>query len=185
MKTLLFSLMILATLASCGKSNKVDSNAAAITSVSNPLVINSSQGSALVTAINNPTTSFGQGQLSLGGGSTGTCKTVAYIINYCYSGSVSTGSVTTWNQILASYPTLTYQYSNGQTVRNSDIVVANKQAELAAILNSATSVQSNGYQYYVYTTAGTYVIDIRYPIQAQPSAVQLTNGTSYYFVQAI
>lgn len=186
MKKLLLVLMVMGTLASCGKDNKVDSGVAGFNgTVTNPLVTGSGTGTALVSMINNPS-SFGQGQLSLGGGSNGTCKTVAYIINYCYSSTSSgSGTVTTWNNVVAQYPGLTYVYSNYTNVKHADVNVANKQAELIGILNAATNVQyNNAGSYYIYTANGTYVIDTRYPIQAQPSGVQ-TNTANYYLYQAI
>lgn len=185
MKKLLLSLMVLATLASCGKDNKVSSNGTTSTTtpttVTNPLVTGSTQAQALITMINNPS-SFGQGTVSLGNASQN-CQTKWTIFYYCTSTS-SAGTTTTWNQIVAQYPNLVYQYSNGNTVRHADVNIANKQAELISILNSATAVQVSGYIFYVTVGSNYYVIDARYPIQANPSGAY-ANGSQYYLVQAI
>ena len=183
MKKLLLSLMVLATLTSCGKNNTVSSAAPAGTiGITNPLVTGSTQAQTLIAAINNPA-AFGQGAVPVSG-SGQTCKNWG-ILQYCYSSSSgSTAGTQTWNQLIAANPGLTYLYTNGLTVRNSDVVVATKQAELVALLNSATNIEINGYAYIITTAAGKYAIDIRYPIQLQPSAVNSNSG-SYYFYQAI
>ena len=183
MKKLLLSLMVLATLTSCGKNNTVSSAAPAGTiGITNPLVTGSTQAQTLIAAINNPA-AFGQGAVPVSG-SGQTCKNWG-ILQYCYSSSSgSTAGTQTWNQLIAANPGLTYLYTNGLTVRNSDVVVATKQAELVALLNSATKIDIYGYAYIITTPAGQYAIDIRYPIQLQPSAVNANSG-SYYFYQAI
>ena len=185
MKKLLLALMVMATIASCGKNNKVDSGAVAGTiGITNPLVTGSSQAQALVSMISNPAL-FGQGQI-INSSTNETCG-VKWGFNYCYntgssSGSTSTGQ--TWNSVVAANPNLVYQYSNNLTVRHVDVNVTTKQNELASLLNSATAVQVNGPIYYITVGAAYYVIDTRYPIQVQPSAVSSTSG-AYYFIRAM
>lgn len=157
MKKLLLGLVVLASLVSCGKDNKVSSTASSLT-VTNPLVTNNSSATDLVSRINSYTSGFGEGYISNSG--------------------------TTWNALTASRPTLVYQYSTGRTVRHSDVVIATKQSELISLLNSATSIQVSGTLYYIQVSGAYYVIDIRYPIQANPSAIQSTSYTEYLY-QAI
>ena len=187
MKKLLLALMVMATLASCGKDNKVDSGSAATNgfngTITNPLVTNSSQAQALVSMIASPST-FGQGVLT--SGSNQNCGSKFYgLLTWCtssYSGSSSSG---TWYQLVTANPSLVYRYSNGTTVRHSDVNVATKQNELMSLLNSASSIQISGYQAYVTVGSTYYVIDVRYPIQANPSAAASSSGQGFYFVDAI
>ena len=199
MKKLLLVLTVMATIASCGKNNKVDSNVAAVApatgTVSNALA--ASQAPALVSAIANPA-QFGQGAVITGGSSTSgqTCGTKFYIFNYCYSSSTSgssggyTSSGQTWAQLVTANPSVVYKYATGRTVVNSQVDIATKQAELRNILNSATKIDVAGPIYYI--TAGTtiYVIDTRYTIQMQPSSLATVNANGQvqvtdYFLQTI
>ncbi|MEA9355204.1 hypothetical protein SHI21_03285 [Bacteriovorax sp. PP10] len=186
MKKLLLSLMVLATLASCGKDNKVSSGSTSLVNVSNPLVTSNPYAQELVTRINNPAAGFGEGLIYSSASSNQTCGTKWGFINYCYgsSGSTSTTTGLTWNALAAQRPTVVYQYSTGRTVRHSDVSIATKQAELIALLNSASNIQVAGTLYYIQVSGAYYVIDTRYPIQANPSAV--SNGyQTEYFYQAI
>lgn len=157
MKKLLLSLIVLASLVSCGKDNKVSSTASSY-SLTNTLISGNSYATDLASRISNPTTGFGEGYISNSG--------------------------TTWNVLTASRPTLVYQYSTGRTVRHSDVVVSTKQSELIALLNSATNVTVSGTIYYITVSGAYYAIDIRYPLQANPSAIQTTSYTEYLY-QAI
>ena len=188
MKKLLLSLMVLATLVSCGKDNKV-SSAGVTTSpvtVTNPLVTGSAQAQELITRINNPAAGFGEGLLYTGS-SNQTCGTKWGFINYCYGSSGSNYATTglTWNALAVQQPNIRYYYSRGTIVTHSSVNIATKQAELIALLNSAVSIQVSGTLYYIQISSGVYyVVDTRYPIQANPSAVANSNGVEY-FVQAI
>ena len=162
MKKLIVALMVLTSLVSCGKNNSVAS--LGITSVTNPIITNNAMAQSLVSMIANPSTGFGQGLVSTG------------------SSNQTTG--TTWNALLVSNPNIVYQYSTGRTVRNVDVVIVTKQNELVGILNSATSVQVSGSLYYINVAGSQYVIDIRYPLQLNPSAKSDQTG-SEYFVQAM
>jgi hypothetical protein len=187
MKTLFFALMVLGTLASCGKSNTVSSGAAT-TSITNPLITGSASGQSLASMISNPA-SFGQGAIASNNPNQ-TCATKAWgLIQYCYSsGSASTYSGATWAQVMAATPNITFYYYNSQVgtrqVTNTPALVASKQVELSSILNAATSVQVNGPIYYVTTASAQYVIDTRYPIQVNPSGTQNIGGATDYFIQA-
>ncbi|MBY0412622.1 MAG: hypothetical protein K2Q18_00580 [Bdellovibrionales bacterium] len=181
MKKLLLCLMLLTVAVSCGKDNKVSSNGANV-SLSNPLMTSNPSAQTLVAQINSYTTSFGQGIVT-DYTSNQTCKQSG-IFYYCYttpSSGTSTGK--TWNSIIATNPGTIYYYSNGTTVANNQINVDQKRNELVGILNSATNIQgqavSGGMVYYIYSSAGNYVIDTRYPLQLNPSAT-----SSYYFLRA-
>ncbi|AUN99654.1 hypothetical protein DOM21_02540 [Bacteriovorax stolpii] len=191
MKKLLLSMIVLASLVSCGKDNKVSSTNSTL-NYSNPYLSGNTQAQTyaqtLIAQINSYSSNFGNGVIS-SGSSNQTCDTKWGIFYYCYtSSSGSSGTTTTWNSIVASTPTITYQYSNGVTVRHSDVNIASKQSELISILNAATNVQvqamSGGNVYYITVSGAYYVIDTRYPIQANPSGVQSSSGTRY-FVRAI
>ncbi len=195
MKKLLLSMIVLASLVSCGKDNKVSSAAtttSTLTTYSNPYLSGNAAASAyaqaLVAQVNSYSSSFGNGVIS-SYGSNQTCETKWSIFYYCYSSSSgSTGSSTTWNSIVASNPSLVYRYSNGETLRHADVAIATKQSELISIVNAATNVQvqamAGGNVYYITVSGAYYVIDTRYPIQANPSGVQSTSAQKY-LVQAI
>lgn len=183
MKKLLLSLMVLATLASCGKDNKVSSGSST-TNISNPLVTSNPYAQELVTRINNPSAGFGGGVvLTSTGSSNQTCGTKWGFINYCY-GSSSAGNYAvsagmTWNQLAAQRPNLAYYYVYSQPVVHSSVNIATKQAQLIQLLNSATNIQVSGTLYYIQVSNAYYVIDTRYPIQANPSAIQTSQYTDY------
>lgn len=184
MKKFLLALMVLASLVSCGKNNQVASTAVTGIAVTNPVIVNNSAAQALLAMIESPATGFGTGIVS-NTSSNQTCGVKWGIFTYCYSGgSTSNQSSMTWNSLLASNPNLVFQYSSGRTVRNLDVAVATKQAELRAILNSATNIQMNGTAYYVTVPGAQYVIDTRYSIQINPAGTANQNG-SEYFVQAL
>ena len=178
MKKFLLSLMVLATLVSCGKDNKVSSGSSNAT-ITNPIVTNNSYAQELITRINNPASGFGEGVvLTSTGSSNQTCGTKWGFINYCYgssgSGNYAVSAGMTWNQLAAQKPNLAYYYFMSQPVVHSSVTIATKQAQLMQLLNTATSIQVSGTLYYIQVSGAYYVIDTRYPIQANPSGV--TNG---------
>lgn len=181
MKKLLLSFIVLASLVSCGKDNKVSS--AGSYSITNPLVTGSSAGQSLTAMINNPA-SFGQGQV-LNSSSNQTCGTKWGIFQYCYgSGGSSQTTGQTWAQVVAANPGITFYFYNStvgtKAVANTSTNIAAKQAELVGILNAAISVEVNGPIYYVRTASAQHVIDTRYTIQMNPSGTATTNLTEYF-----
>jgi hypothetical protein len=170
MRKLLLSLMVLATLASCGKDNAV--NGGANTIVTNPVVTGNTSAQDLVNKINNPSTGFGTGRLVVNNASTPNCKE-KWIFTYCTTSSSSANqTTTTWNA-LASSRSLTYQfaYFNGglsKSYSHSSVVVATKQKELTDLLNSATNIYVSGTTYTIMVSNTQYIIDTQYPIQANP-----------------
>ena len=185
MKKLILSLMVLASLVSCGKNNSVGSPAGASTGgISNPIIVNNPTAQALLVLINNPYTGFGQGMTSQSSSNQDCGTTLFGLIHYCTYGGAATQSGVTWNSLLTSNPNLTYQYSSGRTVRNSDVTIGSKQDQLRAILNSATNIQTNGQAYFIMVSGTQYLIDARLPIQANPIGTASQIG-SEYFVRAI
>jgi len=181
MKNFIVGLMFLSALASCGKNNSVATTSGV--TVNNPIVTNSVFAQTLVANINNPSTGFGQGMI-LSSNSNQKCGTTFFgLLPYCTYGGTASQTGITWNSLLTTTPSVTYQYSSGRTVRNSDITIASKQSQLLSILNSATNVQSNGQIAYVTVSGAQYVIDTRLPIQANPASTYNQSG-SEYFVQA-
>lgn len=182
--------MVLATLVSCGKDNKVSSGS--VNGYSNGYLAGNANASAaaqaLAAAINNPS-AFGQGVAYTSSGSSGqTCGTKWGFINYCYGSNSYSGAVTTgetWNQIIARVPSVVFQYTNG-TVRNGqDVTVASQQSFIMNLLNTATNVQVYQSIYYITVGNDIWAVDTRYALQMNPSAKQTNGMTAYYFLQAI
>ncbi len=159
MKRLLLSIMVMAVLASCGKKdNKVNSDLGATANtytISNTLLAGNASAQDLMSRINNPLTGFGTG-----------------VVNN-----------TTWNALVAQYPSAVFRYTNG-TVRNSDIVLATKQTQLINLLNSATSIQVSGSIFYLTVQGVIYAIDTRYAIQINPSGMK-SGYNEVFFVDII
>lgn len=195
MKKLLLSLMVFATLASCGKDNKVSS--AASTSSSSAITISDSTAQSIGSMIDSSDTYFGQAQVT------------AY---------------ETWNQAAAAHPNYYYTYTKSNASSNcelksgwlgikyyvcksgsssassvsrrvlvSQVDITAKRNELKSILNSTTAGTINQSQtyvngrafnvYQVRTTSGViYTIDTRFPIQANPVITQQADGTVEYFL---
>lgn len=187
MKKFLLALMVLASLVSCGKNNKVGSAVATspITGVTNQVILNNPAAVALISKIDNPATGFGNGLIS-SGSSNQTCGVKWGIFTYCYSsGSTSTQNSMTWNALLVADPDVVFQYSSGRTVTNGvNVTVASQQASLREILNRATNIQGDGTVFYVTAPGAQYVIDTRYSIQINPSGTA-TQTSSEYFLQTI
>lgn len=184
MKKLLLSMIVLASLVSCGKDNKVSSSTSSL-NYSNPYLSGNTQAQTyaqtLIAQINSYSSNFGNGVVSSYSNNQ-TCDT-KWIFSYCYtSGSSTVTSSKTWNQIAAENPT--YLFSDGYTARNIDVNIASKQGELISLVNAATNVEvqamSGGNVYKITTSSGYYVIDTRYPIQVNPSAVQSTSALRYF-----
>ncbi len=186
MKKLLISMIVLASLVSCGKDNKVSSTNSTL-NYSNPYLSGNTQAQtyaqALIAQINNPSTNFGNGVIGANSANQ-TCDSKLYgLISWCYTTYSNSSNSQTWNQLTASKPGLVYVYNYSQPVVHSSVNVSTKQSSLISLLNSATNVTmtavSGGNVYYIQTSAGVYVIDTRYPIQANPSAYQTTSGSDF------
>ena len=191
MKKFLLSIMVLATLSSCGKDNKVSSGAAAAPPVINGYSNGHLTGPSLVAAqdliakINNPATFGGGLVITSYGSSNQNCGTKWGFINYCYGssggGNYAITSGMTWNELAAQKPNLSYYYYYGSQTVHSSVNIATKQAELIQLLNTATALEVSGTLYYIRVTNAIYVIDTRYPIQANPSALKVSQGEDYLY----
>ncbi len=173
--------MVLASIVSCGKTNSVGSSSIYGTS---PITVGGASETQLGTMID--TNQFGSGMAT-------------YYI--------------TWSQLIMQTPTITYQYGNynassnckiiwgvfkyctstnssgtavTRSVMNSTVDVIAKKNELKAIINNRTMIQAYGTSFYIRTNDGrTFVIDTRYPLQANPVSVQQADGKGEVFVGAI
>lgn len=185
MKKLLLALLVVSSLVSCGKNNSVSSG----TTSSSPLTVTGAVESQLGSIIDN--NQFGGGQASyyetwnqvitnmpnisykygsVSSTSNSSCRTVAYVFQICgstsYSSSGSTATVT-------------------RSVIHSSVDLATKKNELKAIINARSYMQASGSSFYIRTSDGRgFVIDTRYPMQANPVSVQQTNGTAETFLGA-
>ena len=59
------------------------------------------------------------------------------------------------------------------------VSVGTKQTQLAQLVNTATAVQFTGTLYYIQVSNAIYVVDTRYPIQANPSALKTGQYEDY------
>ena len=196
MKTLLLSLLVVASLVSCGKDNKVASSAAA-TSATSPITVTVAGASELGSKIDNYTTQFGTGSITYYGypQTYGALVNQAMNLVYRYTKATSAASASGSNCQLkwsifyvCSYSNTTTNFSSvveSRKVFNNSVDVLSKQNELKAIINSVNPlipIQNNGYSYNITTREGKqFVIDTRYPIQANPIGIKDSAGTEYLF----
>lgn len=177
MRKLLLSLMVLATLASCGKDNAV--NGGAIPATGNAITIDDTYAKSLGSAIDNSLTSFYQkpaygrfGYVTTTSSTTNTgsnCeeKTGWFGIKYYVCKSTSSTAI-----VPTSY------------IPVSSVVLETKRAELRGIINSSSAgaIYQYGSRYTIRTNAGVlYTIDRGFPIEANPVSVQQPNGQITYF----
>ncbi len=192
MKKLTVAIMVLMTLVSCGKDNKVASKAAAATSpVTTAITVADQVALDLGTKIDQYTTYFGTQQINYYT-TIGSVANQGVSIKYKYtkqaaSASSGNGCETKW--VIFTYCTqtsmTTFNPTLSRTVENSGVNIPAKIAELKALINSkhpAYPVQVNGTSYHFVTTDNkAYVIDLRLPIQAQPTGIKNGNETEYLF----
>lgn len=185
MKKILLSLMVLATLMSCGKDNKVSSGSSTTNGFSNPLLGGqySAAAQSLAAAVSNPS-AFGNGPAYNETSSNQTCGKVLVIFNYCYgSGSGVTTSGETWNQVIARMPNIVFYYSNGPAQNGQNVTVAGQQAFIMNLLNTADRVELFDTTYIITVGQEQWAVDLRYALQMNPSAKQSYAG-GYYFLRA-
>lgn len=193
MKKLIVALMVLSTLASCGKDNKVASATTAATSpITTPVTTADQVGVALGQKIDSYTTQFGFAQVNYYT-TIGQLANQGYSITYSYtkdSSSVSNPDcekkwIFTICSSSSSSSNITANVS--RTVQNTGVNVTTKINELKAIINAkhaAYPIQVNGYSYWIKTSDNKeYIIDTRMPIQANPVGIYdpATNSKEYMF----
>lgn len=188
--------MVLAVvLASCGKDNKVGGTGTHFS----PITTNVQGAADLGQKIETYGTSFGTGQLYY----YGTTQTWANLantgLNLGYRYTKSSGSVTSPGSSCDKKWGIFYvcSYSSSSTssnytsaaesrkVNNNTVDITTKANELKAIINRANPlipIQSSGYSYLIQTTDGfQYVIDTRYPLQANPIGIRTSTYTEYLY----
>ncbi|MEA9355205.1 hypothetical protein SHI21_03290 [Bacteriovorax sp. PP10] len=175
MRNLLLSLMVLASLVSCGK----DKSSGAVGSSSSAITLNDQVAVQLGTIIDNSTNYFPTPSPTARYTFATTSPTTAS--NNC---ELKTG----WLGIKYYYCSSSNNSSNnnssyGTPILASGVDLAAKRNELKAYINSsyAGAIYNTGATYYIRTTSGViYTIDTRYPIQVNPVSVQQVNGQVTY-----
>lgn len=182
MKKLLLSLLVLATLASCGKDNNVSTSGSSglyTDPLTNPnLSGNYYTNKALADAkmaITNYQTYFGTMYLRTSSGSTANCKEKWFGTWCTYKQTTNSSGYTLFNHYTAQNPNIAYIFSDGNYVVHSNVDIAAKQNEISNIFASATALSytdySDGRIFYVRVNNDYYEINTRYPIQANPVRV--------------
>lgn len=188
MKKLIVALMVLSTLASCGKDNKVASPATtAATSPATTTVTTTDQvGVALAQKIDNYTTQFGLAQVNYYT-TIGQLANQGVAITYKYTKSTASSAECEKKWIFtvcSSSSSTSFNPEVSRTVANSGVNVTTKINELKALINAkhpAYPIQVSGYVFYIVTTDNKqYAIDVRMPIQANPIGIRNADGTQEY-----
>ena len=180
MKKLLLSLMVLATLASCGKDNKVESPAVTTPGSSNAITISDPVATQLGTVIDNSASYFPVA-------TTSTTARYAYVTTTITASQPVCETKEGWLGIkytVCKAPTTNNNVTPSSYVQVSSVDLATKRNELKGYINSSNAggLIYNGTSYTIRTTSGVvYTIDTRYPIQANPVMVQQVNGDIKYF----
>ncbi|MBC7540542.1 MAG: hypothetical protein H7281_17085 [Bacteriovorax sp.] len=185
MKKFIVALMVLTSLVSCGKNNSVSSNGLS----TSPLTVSGAVESQLGSIIDN--SQFGTGAATY-------YETwnqyVAHMpnVNYVYgtvtpqaanSNCTTSGGFIkfTWCSSSSSSSTSTNAVVTRRVV-HSAVDLLTKRNELKAIINRRASLNQDAYTagvYHIITTDNQYyVIDTRYPLQANPVYIQTTSTTA-------
>jgi hypothetical protein len=176
MRNLLLSLMVLASLVSCGKDSKSGSVNG---SSSSAITLDDTVAKQLGTLIDNSTSYFPAA-------TTSPTARYAYVVTTVTSSQPVCETKEGWLGIkytVCKAPT-TSNATPSSYVQVSTINLEAKRAELRSYINSSNAggLIFNGTGYTVRSTSGVvYTIDPRYPIQANPVMVQQVNGEIKYF----
>jgi hypothetical protein len=184
MKKLLLSLMVLASLASCGKNNSV--GGAATGAYGSNAITSTVQGaSQLGSLIDTYPTSFGTQQIMYYGNyqTYGTLANTGLNIGYRYTKSTTTSAGSNCEKKWGIFWVCSYSSTSSTSgviesrkVSNNSVDVLTKMNELKDIINRANPlipIVANYTSYKIVTTDGMqYVIDTRYPLQANPIGIQ-------------
>jgi hypothetical protein len=175
MRKLILSLMVLASLVSCGKDNKVG----AVGSSSTAITVDDTYAKALGVAIDNSLTSFYQKPLYGKFGYVTTTSSTSNTGNNCEEKSGWFGIKYYVCKSTASTAVVPTSY-----VMVSSVILETKRGELRSIINSSTAgaIYQYGTRYTVRTTSGVlYTIDTSYPIEANPISTQQPDGQITYY----
>ena len=182
MKKLIVSLIVLASLSSCGKNNSVATNATSAVGTSTVLSASLDQYGRVpltnyITDVNN--NAFGaarntvetyQYYSSSGSGSGCTSRLTGGFIKFyiwdCTSSSSTSSSST--------YTTVTVDHGSEN--------LAAKKTELINIIGQAVNYSNSSDRrvLYIQTSTGVYTIDFRIPMSANPVAQTNSSGTKYF-----
>lgn len=176
MRKLLLSLMVLATLASCGKDNAV--NGGAIPATGNAITVNDTTAQTLGNYIDNSNSYFAG----------------VYYQTYRYATTSASSAASNCEQKTGWFGIKYYVCSSSsnssnlsyKTVAASSVDLAAKRLELKGYINSSSPgyITQSGTGFYIRTVSGlVYIIDTRFPIQANPVSVQQANGQITYLYQ--
>lgn len=195
MKNFLVGLLVLTALVSCGKKNEVSSSATAIGS--NPIIIADASGVQLGSMVDNYPTQFGTAQTYYYGNVETYARliSVGAVLNFKYTKAASTSSTGSnncemkWIFYVCSYGSVsggsTSSTTVSRTVQSNTVDVNSKMAEIKAIINSAkplVPIRVSGSSYYIISNDGKeYIIDTRYPLQANPIGIKDATSTEYLF----
>jgi hypothetical protein len=192
MKKLIVALMVFTSLVSCGKNNSVSSNSLS----TSPLTVSGAVESQLGSLIDN--SSFGTGKATYYETWT---QYIAHMpnVNYVYGNVVpqaANSNCTTSGGFIkftwcsgSSSSTSTSTAVATRRVVNSSVDILAKRNELKAIINRRASLNQDNYTagvYHIITTDNQYyVIDTRYPLQANPvySQTSSTNAETIIAIQ--
>lgn len=185
MKKLIVALMVLTSLVSCGKNNSVSSNGlstspltvtGAVESQLGSIIDSSQFGTGAATYYETwnqyiahmPNVTYVYGTVAVQAPSSN-CTTSGGFIKFTWCSGSSSSSSTT-NAVVT------------RRVVNSAVDITAKRNELKAILNRRASLSQDSYTagvYHVITTDNQYyVIDTRYPLQANPVYIQTTSTSA-------
>ena len=194
MKKFIVALMVLSSLVSCGKSNTVASSAATNAYGSNAITSTAQGAAQLGSLIDNYTADFGTQQLYYYGNvqTYGTLANTGLNIVYRYTKSASTSNGSNCEKKWGIFWICSYSTSSSSTsanesrnVANNTVDVLTKINQLKAIINSSNPlipIVANGTSYMIVSTDGKkYVIDTRYPLQANPIGIMDSTGTEFLY----
>lgn len=192
MKKLIVALMVLSTLASCGKDNKVASPVATAPTSTSPVTTAITTADAVGVELGKKVDAY-----NVQFGAVAMYQGMSYneivarggILKFKYTKSAAAASncETKWGFItICSGSTSSSNITTSREVANatdSTTVIA-KLNELKAIINKAHpmyKIQTNGSIYYIYTVEGkTFAIDTRVPVTANPVGIRQADGSAEY-----
>lgn len=196
MKNLLLGLLVLSALVSCGKKNSVASATVATVGTS-PITIADARGVALGGLIDNYTTTFGTGQTLYYNNvftyqqliNSAANLTLKYTKVATSATSSSNNCEKKWIFYVCSYSNVSSGTAASVTVSRTEntnaIDVNAKINQLKAIINSSkplVGITVSGTSYYIISTDGKeYIIDTKYPLQANPIGIKDSTSTEYLF----
>ncbi len=181
MKKLLLALIVVSTLFSCGKKNTVGTS-----SSTTALTVSGALETQLASQIDN--NQFGNGMATY---YETWSQVVSHMPNLKYNYAQTSASTSNCEKKWGIFYICTSSSSSGsatitRSVIHSSVDVNAKKNELKDLINKRVYIQVSGTSYYITANNGkNYVIDTRYPLQANPVSVQnAQDGSGEYFYNA-